>query len=367
MSLFSGSAKNVSAISKDVFQVSPDRLKDLEERVPELYALEYWNPVYQAWKPFLDTYFKCGVNAPLTVQWGSALMQKEDYILPPDSVLSPIFAEIQKLRNTTGTILFENYLYGDIEQLCANEITFFLQNRKTIAQQLHNAQLYTATIQQLLDEKTWRGFLCAIYLYRHCQAVDMKWPSAILQEMNQRLEQWVTTYLETFDFVFKFIDGNSMYDWYDPAIRNVVQRVWTSALIIEGRPRLLSPSDIGNLSPVAKDAVISYVGSCPVVYDDPFHQKTVWASLCNLFFAGPEANEPNFVERVFYAMCIPDTYIGKLCDVLFDFYWLVKDGNLTGALYDRKITAFSKGEGTDMTPEMYLKTLYLRGYPTRKV
>lgn len=363
MALFEGTAKDVGAISKAEYQVSPERLHRLEGLLPALVKLEYWNPVYQAWRPFLDVYFKCGCNPSLTVKYGSLLMSKEDYLNPPRSRYSDVFEEISKLRTTTGTVLFEGMWFNDIRDLCETQILFFMQNRKRIVSQLHNSDMFVSTMRELLSKNTWRSLLCAVYLYRHSQLEYFEVPNDIVNTLSDRLSEWVKSFIVTFDEVTEFVsDNGGIYGWYCESIRNVIIRVWESALQLNKRVSLLTPSDVNSLSPYLKQDLIAYVNSCPVVYDNPFKDSTIWDCLCNIYYSA-NPNPDTFIEETFYALCIPKSYIKRFCDGLNDFYWIVKDGHLTQALYDRKITEFSTGENRDITPEMYLSDLYMRGFP----
>lgn len=363
MNLFDSDDVVVQSVTKEEYSLGPDRLAILERELPTLVEQEYWHPNFQAWSPFLNTYLQSGCNPELTLKYGGRILNKEDYLLPPESIYHRVFEEILLLRNTTGTVIFEDIAYNEIESLCATQCKFFIQGRKQIERQLHDPAIYAGTVEALLNIGTWRSFLCAMYLYRHSQTASQPLSSAVRDSMQEKLNAWWAVYSEAFEKVRHFVSANGdVYGWYCDLTKEVVHRVWRSAMALSDRELLLGPNDVYGTSIALSESLVAYVNSHPLVYDDPFKNVTVWDALCNLFYAS-DVKAPDFFEKSFYALCIPASYIKRVCDILYDFYWVVKDGRLTGALYDRKLTSYSLGDGLEQTPEDYLGSLYDRGYP----
>ena len=97
------------------------------------------------------------------------------------------------------------------------------------------------------------------------------------------------------------------------------------------------------------------------MYDEPFRNQQVWDAMCNVFF--PEnAKDPLFFEKSYHALCVPKSYLKRMSDILYDFYWIVKDNLLTSQMYIRKQVSYQK-DNNEETPESYLAHLYTRGFP----
>ena len=77
MSLIESPVKNVSSNDMEDYKCGPDKLKLLEQYVKEFLTGEFWEPRYQAWKPYLDTYLVSGVNPQMTAQCIKAFLEKE--------------------------------------------------------------------------------------------------------------------------------------------------------------------------------------------------------------------------------------------------------------------------------------------------
>lgn len=364
MALIDAPLTNVSATKMDSYKLGADKLKIIEDTLPALMQREFWDPVFQAWRPFIDTYLSSGVNPQLAAQYYGDFVRKDDYLNAPPAAYSNLFAEVLKMKNTSGTVVFDGVFYSDIYAFCENPCKFFISTQKVIANQLYSADIYIQTLTDLLNLQNWRAVMCGLVLYRHCQIDGFSWPTPLILQLQDRLGEWLETFLATFDTITDFVGpGNAVYTWYQPKVKEVIQRVWATSLHITGRPLVITEKDVYSVSPEVATKLVKYVNSSPAVYDDPFDEQTVWDSMSALFYAR-DPQDPKLAEQAYKAPCVPRSYLKKMCNTLYDFYWTVKDGLLTSQLYTRKEVEWSANRDSEMSPADYLEDLYNRGFPS---
>ena len=364
MALIDAPITKVSAVSMEAYKIGQDKLEMLEEFISKLLTMEYWDPIFHAWQPFIDTYLSSGVNPEMAGRYYRVFLGKEDLLEAKPAAYSNLFAEILKMKNTSGTVVFNGYFYSDLYAFCENQCKFFISTQKTIAKQLYSPEIYTSTLTSLLNLGTWRGVMCALILYRHCQIEQFSWPSSCVLSLQDKLGEWLETFLREFDRVASFVASNSqVYTWYQPRVLEVIRRMWSSSLQIQGRPLVITDKDVYAVSSDVATKLVKYVNISPAVYDDPFNEQTVWDSMSALFFA-KDPQSPTLAEEAYKAPCVPKSYLKKMCDTLYDFYWVLKDGLLTEQLYVRKEVEFATARDNSQTPEEYLEELYNHGFPS---
>lgn len=364
MSLIDTPVEKVSAASMDEYKCGADRVEWLENVLAELSQKEFWDPVYQAWRPYVDTYLSSGVNPELTSQYAQHFLAKEDWLDARPGYGSEIYEEILKLKNTSTSTVLSSFYYSDIQDFCSGTCKFFIGQRKQLVGQLHNPGLYNSTLADLLARDTWKSLMCAIVLYRHCQIDGFGWSAPSMLKLTDRLGEWLEKFLDTFDVVSAFVGtGSKVYSWYCPKVKEVLQRTWKSSLLIRNRPLIISDKDVYALTASLATKLVGYVNRIPSVYDDPFDEQTVWNSVSALFYPA-DVEAEDFCETAYKALCIPRSYFQKMCDNLYDFYWTVKDGLLSEQLYTRKTVEYDNGTNLKETPADYLESLYRRGFPS---
>ena len=363
MNLLDSTYTDVSSVKIDSYKVGERKLAVLEKILDSFLDTEYWNPEFQAWWPFIETYLTSGVNSELSAKYYSTFVNKVDFLQISGAPYSLLFAEILKMKNTSGCTVFDDFLYKDICDFCEVQCKFFIATQKKTAAQLYVGTVYVQTLEELLDLNTWRATMCALVLYRHCQIDEFKWPQQTTDRLGAKISEWITTYENSYNQVLEFIgDTIAVYDWYNPKVLEVVKRVWDTALMLYKRPLLMSKADVYSLSQKVSSNLVKYVNSCPAVYDDPFKEQTVWDSMSSLFYA-PNPEDPHMLESGYKALCVPRRYFKKMCNTLYDFYWVVQDGLLTERMKTKKEMEILANENCSVTIEQYLDDIYSRGFP----
>lgn len=363
MALIDAPIQKVSGVPMSAYACGPDKVVILENLLEEFSTAEFWDPALQAWWSFLDVYLSSGVNPPFTTKYYGQLLAKKDYLSVAPAFKSELFGEILRWKNTSGSVIFEDYFYNDILAFCDTQCKFFISSRKVLGKQLYTPGVYTGTLSDLLARGTWRGLMCALVLYRHCQIEDFEWPANLIATMREKLGEWLEKFVQAFQNVQSFIGpDNVVYQWYHPVVLEVIQRTWSSALLLKNRPLVVTQSDVLSLPTNIASELVRYVNNSPAVYDNPYAEQTVWDAMSALFYP-EDADAPDFCEKAYTAACVPKSYFNRMCDTLYEFYWSVKDGLFTGQLYARKEVAFSSGESDAESPAIYLEGLYDRGFP----
>lgn len=365
MTLIESPIKEISSSTMADYKCGPDRLRILEQNAAVFLFGEYWDPRYQAWKSYLDTYLASGVNPEMAAKYMKPFLEKEqrEQLSPAQNKFSQMYNDALSLKGNAAIPLFDGVFFREIEQFCDPYCKFFISSQKAVASQLYSPAMYVGTINDLLQRGNWKSLMCALVLYRHCQLDDFSWPTDVIMSLQSRLGEWLGIYLDAFQEVTEFIgESNWAYSWYCPEVLTVIQQVWATALLLKDRPEVIKRDTVYKLSPAVASKLVGYVNSCPAVYDDPYDKLTVWNAVFALFGA-ENKEDPALSEKAFYALCVPRSYLSRMCNSLYDFYWMVKDKLLTSQLYIRKQVAYANGDTPFETPEAYLEKLYDRGFP----
>lgn len=366
MSLIDTPIDQIEAVTMNAYKLGADKANFITEKLLKFEDSEYWNPEFQAWKPMLETYLSSGVNPQLTKRFYGDLLDKTGSLEPPPSCLSDLFGDILRYRNTTNSEVFRSVPYSQIESFCDEQCTFFVSSRKTIVAQLYTPVMYIETLKEMTSVESWKGMMCALSLFRHCQIEGFKWPVSVVGPLQERLAEWLEIFLQSFDEVTEFVKNlSSVYAWYCPKVREVLMRTWKTSLILRDRPDVLHSGDVYSLPVDISQKLVSVVNTCPAVYDNPMSEQTVWNAIYPVFF-DDNPDDPMFWERSYMSLCVPKSYLKRMSDILYEFYWEVKDGKLTGRLYAKKDVEYHNGINTDTTPEEYLQQLIMRGFPMVK-
>lgn len=363
MSLIDAPVKNVSDFKMSQYVLGEDRLRGLESILEATKDADYWDPTLQAWLPILRMYLSSGANPMLAKKYLADLDAKPSDIFPGENGGTKIFSDILKLRRSSVTPVFTDVLYSDIDNFCEVFCKFFVGSRRLINKRLYSPEIVQEMMDQLLKRNTHNDLMRALYLYRHHQVDDFTWPNIITMEMQSRLGAWLEAYLFSFDDVYSFLGGDTtVYDWYQPKVREVMQRVWSTALQVNGRPDVLSNADVYAVTPkVAKD-LVREVHASPAVYDNPLDGTAVWDCIYPMFYDN-NIEDPAWCSRIFMAPCVPKSYLKRMCDILYEFLWLVNDKQLTTKLYVRKQVEYTAGDVSYSEMAGYLDILYSRGFP----
>lgn len=355
--------KTITGDSKSDYMLSEEKHQVFIEHLLHLKDLEFWDPEYQAWKPLLTQYLMSGCDPTLTLQYGSMLSEKQDFLEVTPSKFHNIFVEAVGTLNRAQRLYFEEYSYKDLEDFANNICTFYLNGYKRIRKQVYNADINISTIKALYNQNTYKGMMCALYLYRHCQIEEMTWPQEVTDILGKKISEWLDKFFKSFDELIVFTEEQrTAYDWYCPTVKDVLTRVWQTALSVgEGRI-YVRPNDVYQVSAELSTRLMSYISKLPAAYDIPIDTTVAFDGMSNLFF-NDASESPDFLNTAYFALCIPKTYFGRMCDVLSDFYWIIKDGKLTQALYDIKVAKYKGVDSNEQDPASYLTDLYYRGFP----
>lgn len=362
MNLIDAPVQSVTAAQADEYFLGAECMSEVDKMLATFEDTDLWDPKFQAWLPLLKIYLTRGCNPDMTLEYANSILHKRNYMFPETHELSSYFASITQLKSSSEIEPFEAMSWNQIELFCEEQCRFFIQGRKTIPAQLHETGLYVSTMKSLLDYNTWQGNMSALNLYRHCQVQGFSPPPDQVAELQSRMGEWLYTYLETFEYLQDFVSGSQQYDWYCEKVKAIVTRVWKTCLLLTDRPVLYTPDDMYAMPPTLADNVIEWVANCPAVFDNPYAPQTVWDALCQLYFARNPTSD-DFLLKAYFCLCIPKSYILRMLDTLYDFYWCVKDKRLPILLCDRKTESYQNGLDTRISPEEYRRLLASRGFP----
>lgn len=365
MNLGQNSPREASGSKIMDFALGKERLVRLESMIEESKQLEFWSPKYQAWRKLLELYLSSGNNPELTKTMLMPLLEKEDWLPIPEGPETSIYRDIMRLKNTSGSELFESVHYSTIQNFCATYCQFFISQRKRLLREMHTPGVCMDVMSQLLSRDTYRSLMCAAILYRENQPVDFDFPAEVHDQIAERLASWAGEFNAEFLAVQELLgDLSSQYNWYCDDVRQTITAAWNNGLIRSNRPDLVPVATQLALTKDCADNLLGYLSASPVGIGPDLSGTATFDAMYQIFYNN-DANDPDNAERAFYALCIPASKFKTMVDYLYDFYWCVSDGLLSSALYARIVVAFQKrSDSTD--PGDYLASLQYRGYPELK-
>lgn len=347
------------------FALGKGRLAKLESVIEESSQLEFWSPKYQAWRKLLELYLSSGNNPALAKSYLLPLLKKEDWIAVPDCPATPIYHDVMRLKNTSGSELFQDIYFTSIQEFCQVYCQFFISQRKRLLREMHTEGVCMDVMSQLLNRGTYRSLMCAAILYREDQPIGFDFPSEIEEQISERLHSWAQEFNQEFLGIQELLGGLSQqYNWYCDTVREAIVAAWDVGLIRSNRPNLVSVAAQRALSKDCADDLLGYISASPVGIGPNMQGTAAFDAMYQIFYNNV-ADDPDNAERAFFALCIPESKFKTMVDYLYDFYWCVADGLLSSALYARIVVAFQKNkDSTD--PRDYLASLMYRGYPELK-
>ena len=361
--------KDIKSISTAAYRLGPARTEELEKVMIEMVSLDYWDPKFQAWWPLVNTYLGSGVNSDLAVKYYTALQKKIDRLETPISGLCDFYRDAYAVLKSSTTDIFEYSYYQDIEEICNTVIYFFVEKRRNIIKSLYTQVRYNSMLEELVikdgNSYDWFKAVRGLDLYRHCQFDSISWNRETLDKLGEAVNIWDTVFYKEFNNARNLLsDTVSAYGWYCDYVLETIKGIFTKSFRGE-RLNSLNANISYALPANISDRLVAWFNSNPAVYDCGYNNNEVWEVMLQLFFT--KYADAGFLETAGYkALCIPPSYFTRLCDVLYDFFWVIKNGILTSTLYTRKKLNYDRGIGLSVTPEEYLDDLYSRGFPELK-
>lgn len=367
MSLVESPTKNVTAGVMQDYVLGDERRKMLEGILPDMVSGMPWDPKFCAWRPFLSTYLSSGCNPELTRKYYFQIETAPRCLSVPGNSKSEFFDSVCRLLSGSDGKIFVNTDYAEVVNFCETVCKFFITQSKNFTSNLHSTKMHRSTLAGLLEMQSWESLMCALTLYRHPQVEsDDLWTPQLIMKLQARLGDWLQSFLESFDRVTKFVaENNGKYSWYCDTVRSILQRTWSTALLMENRPDPLGSKEVWNIPIDVSDTLVDTVVKSPAWYDEPYDRQATFDALTNVFFPD-DSKDPNYLCKAFFGICAPKGKIKRVADTLYGFYWVVKDQKLTYMLYNRRAVEYRQGIGLSEPPDTYLDSLYIRGFPELK-
>lgn len=347
------------------FALGAERVSKLKSILEESRRLEFWSPKYQAWRVLLEQYLSSGNYPELTRTELAPLLEKKDWITIPTGPLTNIYRDIMRLRNTSGSELFPDVQYTQIQEFCSVYCQYFVTQRKRLLKEIHSKGVCEDVMNQLLGSGTYRGLMCATILYRHNQPCNYVYTEEVRAAITERLQEWKQIFYTEFCEAQAFLgESVGLYNWYCDTVRDAICRSWDNALISDNRPDFVTAGERLALSKDCADNLHGYISDSPAGIGPSMLGTAAFDAMYQIFYNN-DPDSPDNAERAFFALCVPQSTFKTMVDYLYDFYWCVADGLLSSALYARIVVAYQQNkDSTD--PDDYRASLVYRGYPELK-
>lgn len=365
INLTKSSAPKASGSKITDFALGKERLEKLESVIAEADTLEFWSPKYQAWRKLLEWYLSSGNNPVLAQTKLLPILHKEDWLAVPEGELTPIFRDIVRMKNTSGTELFRDIYYNTLEDFCKEQCWFFTTQSQRIWREIHQPNICTEIMTGLVEGTTYRSMMCAVLFFRENQATGLAYPPELLAKLQAKVDAWRNEFLAEFKAIQEMLsDKLHLYSWYCDTVFNAIKRAWDNALVLHNRPLLVTAEENMSLSKDVAADLQGYLSASPVGIGPNFLDTASFDALYQIYYNN-DSSAPDNNERCFYALCVPHARFKWVIDNLYDFYWCVMDGLLSSAMYARICVAFQKNKDA-IDPVDYQASLAYRGYPDLK-
>lgn len=342
------------------FSIGADRLEVLERKIQAVLVSEFWSPKTQAWLPLINAYLQSGNRPDWARKYSGPLFEREDWLTIPENEYTQIYKDIRNLKNTSGTEVFDGVYFNTIRKFCETTCKFYISQRKRIIREVHSPGVYNDVMTKLMGKETYRSLMLAVLLYRRRYDRDHQFDPALIEQMRTRLASWTEAFVAEFKEVQKFLgDLVQRYSWYSDTVRDALERVWSIALEIHNPPAAIEPRVARTLSDEREGALRFYISNSPAGDGPDVTGAGVFNAMQQIFFSNVQPEDS--AECAVFALCVPPATFKGMVDYLYDFYWMVEDGILTGALYSRIVVAHQRNK--DIDPDEYLESLAYRGYP----
>lgn len=367
LNLMGETGMTIKQSSQDFYRLPPSVVDELERVLPDLARLPYWDPTYQAWLPFAQTYLRSGTNPSLAQRWLPILGSHGKVMGPQEGPLSATYAELLRMRRTSSTEVFGEYTWLELEEFrsfielilnSAQDIRRILSDPRTVQQQL------SALLECTDGDGLSQHFAYAVYLYRHCQ-FDLQ--ENFLAERVQ-IEQQATVYCEKFTSAFRRVSqlcssAQGVYTWYDQSVEQIITRAWLNSTTLDGSSYAIHRDEALAMSVKLSEELTNYLGDLPCVadldVDNMFVFDAMYAAL------SPSATPTD--HSSLYAYTLPLDRVTKLIKILRDFSDDVMSGEFFHDLLRRaEEHALQQGTNMDGFSSRYIAGMRSRGFPVKE-
>lgn len=358
--------RSVRAIPESEFKIGINRLKELENLLPEILKLDYYSPVYQAWEPFIQSYLTSGNCPTLAKQWLPRLASKIVEFAPPECIYHDIMGEVLSMDRSHSSEIFEGYCWEDIVRF-TSIIPKYIDNQKFILRYLFDVKNYRDMLTGMLaksnDEQFSRNLPWAIYLYRHCMHEVPPITPELRTELEQQLRAYVASFCAAFDEVARFLGSDTeVYEWYSPKIKVLIANAWSTATDLTSRRHIISSGDVFSMPVWLSEQITDYLNTLPCVMTTPVTPQFMLDALEYAMSEEASASSHDLI----YAFCIPKDYVRRLFAILSRFFWDVKEGTFVPYLINRVAAQYTDTRDSNpeaKTSEEYAWELASRGFP----
>lgn len=350
---------NVSVIHNDNYKLGEDALKQFTQELPHLATLNYWSPEYQAWWPLVQRYLTSSVSPELAEEWLLEFNAKVSTFTVPTSKNARIYAAIRSMYSHPDIEAFKDIYWQEICDFY-QLIPRYIDNQKVIFGYLYSAENYIELITSLMNAPDNKYFAEALYLYRHCVLKANPTPKDLVQRLQQCADDWADRYSKEFCRVQSILpDTTGMYMWYTDEIKELVCRVWHTALDLSSSRKIIDVCDVMKMPVWLSESVTSYLNNLPCTFTLSMNSVSVFNALEYAFLPNASLSDPQMI----YPFCIVRSYINSMFKTLGDFYWLCQSGELIPTLISCANVGYINSPENSKSPSVYLDDLRRRGFP----
>ncbi len=353
-------AKSTKVMSKADFALNEEDTAFVESLLPTCVNIEFWHPLYHAWRPFMLRFLDTCSNERLTKQYYKQLAMKEHALGPEPNDFSRIYSDVIRMKRTQVAELFDGIYYSEIQTFMDKVCYDILSDERSIVREIYrDSGACMNTMQKLLKHDSNEALMRALMMFRLKQNENFGWEESTLQLLVDRSNAWFKAFHDEFYVVQEFLqDKLAQYSWYNDIVMEVISRVWQRAAHPEIRTPFITAIDVAKLPAGTADDLTIYANSLAPVKNIDWSGSASFDAIFHLMYS----NRPDFEyapEYTCWAFMLPRRMLKSIIDWLFYFSVGYRGTVLTQELINR----FEAREDETISLDKYKSRLEARGFP----
>lgn len=354
--------------------MTPEQNETIEAFIPQIFSLDYWDPIFQAWFPFMESYLSKCIRPDFTSLYLEQLTTKEPRFGLKPSCLSTVFNQFEHLRKYDFPCFYETP-WEDVESF-TEDIHTILEHEKEIRRSMGNFSHFEKVLRELIQVEEGaqyaisKNLVQAIYLYRLSNFSTSIVPADCKNAMQEQCNAWAEVYKAHYSFIRDlFKDKLDIFTWYaHDLIIHKVEQAWKTALDTSEERSIITGIDAYAIPPIASNALVYYINKLPCVSPRGLSRADLVEVLYHTYATYVEnpKNVSNFPSLI-YCFMLGQRSLRSVLNDLCDVYWNVKEGTFIKQIISQYSSLYYDGKGiNDMTPDEYVECLVRLGYPVEE-
>ena len=365
LNLDTGNIESFSAIDRSEYFIDSDKRNELISHLSAMVREGLWTPHFQAWRPFVKTYLRSGIDPDINSKWASAISDREKPMQPTPNHYSDMISELREMYyRSNRNEVFPNASWNDI-CLLYNQLDTLVTNEKMVKNYIYSPVVLNEALITLLDkedgERYSKNLAYAIHLYTHCFIGPGVVSKVVTDSIEEQLDYWLEDYSAEFKRVAEFAGNtSSVYRWYTDEVLDIMCNAWRKSLRVRFGETVLEAGSLLHFPLWLSENIHKEINWIPGIQSSDMNDVYIFDSIYAAINIDKVKDDFSFI----YALCVSESGF-KRCMKHFDNVCCdLRTGKFITNMKNIQILGHSYGDPPHpLTPEGYVKNLKVRGFP----